>query len=143
MNSTPVQREISFETALWQAATELASGRADLALAGAADELNQYRLAAGMRWGWWPDVSATGGVVPPPPTALGHRLPAGEGAAVYALGRRDAGEALAYVSAIRIGHSGDGRDTGTPPWDALAEAEWIIATCFNATALPLAKWIIC
>ena len=107
LNSTPVQREISFETALWQGANELASGRADLALVGAADELNQYHLAAGMRWGWWNKTS---------PRAL-----PGEGCALFTLGRAETAAApLAFVSAIRIGRN-------EKP-DAAAEAKWILET---------------
>jgi len=131
LNSTPVQREISFETALWQAMTELKSGRADLALAGAADELNQYQLAAGLRWGWWceassssspeshPRVEASANTAPPSP---GNAL-AGEGSAVFALGRggeASAGGPLAHVSAIRIARSA--------AWEAEAEAAWMVET---------------
>jgi 3-oxoacyl-(acyl-carrier-protein) synthase len=118
LNSTPIQREISFETALWQGATELASGRAELALVGAADELNQYHLAAGMRWGWWRESSAE---IRPFAGALKNRerpLP-GEGGAVVTLGRAEnAVSPLAFVSAIRIGRSEN--------QDAVAEARWIL-----------------
>ena len=120
LNSTPVQREISFETALWQAATELASGRAELALAGAADELNRYQLAAGMRWGWWressPDIRPFAGAL-----KNRERPRPGEGGTVAALGR--AGKSLpplAFVSAIRIGRS--------EQQNAGAEARWIAQT---------------
>jgi 3-oxoacyl-(acyl-carrier-protein) synthase len=120
LNSTPIQREISFETALWQGATELASGRAELALAGAADELNQYHLAAGMRWGWWRESSPE---IRPFAGALKNRerpLP-GEGGAVVTLGRAEnAVSPLAFVSAIRIGRS-ENQDAG-------AEARWIMQT---------------
>jgi 3-oxoacyl-(acyl-carrier-protein) synthase len=149
LNSTPVQREISFETALWQAATELAAGRAGIALAGAADELNQYQLAAGLRWGWWNDAS------PEPAVARASRprgswsqsaawavgaspeirpfvpLPGrmrplpGEGCALFALGRTDAtAKPLATVCAIRIGRS----ETRA----AEAEAQWILETLNRA-----------
>jgi 3-oxoacyl-(acyl-carrier-protein) synthase len=120
LNSTPVQREISFETALWQGATELASGRAELALVGAADELNQYHLAAGKRWGWWRESSPE---IQPFAGALKNRerpLP-GEGGAVVTLGRAEnAVSPLAFVSAIRIGRS-ENQDAG-------AEARWILRT---------------
>ncbi len=107
LNSTPVQREIAFETALWQGANELASGRAELALVGAADELNQYHLAAGIRWGWWNKT-------------LPRSLP-GEGCALFTLGRAEtAASPLAFVSAIRIGRS-------EKP-DPVAEADWILET---------------
>ena len=109
LNSTPIQREISFETALWQGATELASGRAEFALVGAADELNQYQLAAGMRWGSRScDASSQ------------LRAP-GEGAAMVTLGRAEnAASPLAFVSAVRIGHS--------EIQDAKGEACWIFKT---------------
>jgi 3-oxoacyl-(acyl-carrier-protein) synthase len=120
LNSTPIQREISFETALWQGATELASGRAELALVGAADELNQYQLAAGIRWGWWHESAAE---IRPFLGTLknrGHPLP-GEGGAVVTLGlANNAASALAFVSAIRIGRS--------ETRDAEAEARWILQT---------------
>jgi len=110
LNATPVQREITFETALWQAATELKSGRADLALAGAVDELNPYHLAAGARWGWWSDT----------PPGRSRPVP-GEGCAVFALKRpENADTPLAYVSAIRIGHS--------EKFDPETEARWIMET---------------
>ena len=120
LNSTPVHREMSFETALWQGATELASGRAELALAGAADELNQYQLAAGMRWGWWNKSSTE---IRPFANALTKpaRPVPGEGCAVFTLGRAEnATNPLAFVSAIRIGCS-DKRDAGV-------EAKWILET---------------
>ena len=110
LNSTPVQREISFGTALWQGANELVSGRADLAVVGAADELNPYHVAAKVRQNrLWKDSPAI------------QALP-GEGSAVFALGRADQVKAqpLAWVSAIRIGHS--------ELQNAEAEAQWIIET---------------
>ena len=120
LNSTPIQREISFETALWQGATELTSGRAELALVGAADELNQYQLAAGLRWGWWHENSLE---IRPFAGALKNRerpLP-GEGGAVITLGRAEnAAPPLAFVSAIRIGRSEN--------QNAETEARWILET---------------
>jgi 3-oxoacyl-[acyl-carrier-protein] synthase II len=120
LNSTPTQREISFETALWQAATELESGRAEFALAGAADELNQYQLAAGIRWGWWheypPEIQPLAGGL----KKRERPLP-GEGAAVVMLGRAESsGPPLAFVSAIRIGR--------LEQQNAGAEARWIAQT---------------
>ena len=115
LNSTPVQREISFETALWQGANELASGRAELALVGAADELNQYHLAAGMRRGWWKGTSQ-------------RSLP-GEGCALFTLGRMEnSALPLAFVSAIRIGRSENP--------DAVAEANWILETLERDRIVP-------
>jgi 3-oxoacyl-(acyl-carrier-protein) synthase len=122
LNSTPTCHEISFEAALWHALRELAAGTANLALAGAADELNPYAVAAGRRWG-----------LPVP----------GEGAAVFALTTTDGGPRsvvaagtstdamlrgsvqaprvppMAYLHAVRLG-----RYTG----DNEAEARWIADT---------------
>jgi 3-oxoacyl-(acyl-carrier-protein) synthase len=125
LNSTAIQREISFEFALWQAATELALGRANLALAGAADELNQYMLAAGMRWGWWNESSPE---IHPFAGGLNcrQRPLLGEGCAMFALGRADTtSPLLARVSAIRTGRCAV--DLGGP-FDAEAEARWIQET---------------
>lgn len=125
LNSTPVQRELSFETALWQGANELALGRADLALAGAADELNQYLLAAGMRWGWWLESTPA---IRPFSNALSGRQRAlrGEGCAVFTLARSEqASRPLAWVSAIRIGRCENGPGSR---FDAPAEAQWIRET---------------
>jgi 3-oxoacyl-(acyl-carrier-protein) synthase len=120
LNSTPIQRDISFETALWQGATELATGRAELALVGAADELNQYQLAAGMRWGWWHEASPE--IRPFTGALKKHERPLpGEGGAVVTLGRAEnAASPLAFVSAIRIGRSEN--------QNAEAEARWILYT---------------
>ncbi len=129
LNSTPIQRGISFETALWQGATELASDRADLALVGAADELNQYQLAAGMRWGWWRGCDASSRENQNPSKIYfaetgdeaSQLLAPGEGAAMVALGRAEnAASPLAFVSAIRIGRS--------ETQNAGAEARWILQT---------------
>jgi len=101
-------------------AAELTAGPAELALIGAVDELNQYQLAAGLRWGWWSESSPA---IRPFTNVLdkpARPLP-GEGCALYALGRADAaGTSLAFVSAIRIGRS-EGQD-------AVAEAQWILDT---------------
>jgi 3-oxoacyl-(acyl-carrier-protein) synthase len=122
LNSTPIQRDVSFETALWQGASEVGSGRADIALVGSADELNSYALATGMRWGWWNETMPE---IRPFMAGLERRqrpLP-GEGCAVFALARAGtAAPVLATVSAVRIGRceTGDGRGI-----DAAAEAQWI------------------
>lgn len=99
LNSTPTCHEISFETALWHALRELAAGTANLALAGAADELNPYAVAVGRRWG-----------LPVP----------GEGAAVFALtGDAPSTPPLAYCDGVR---------TGRRTRDVAAEARWIADT---------------
>ena len=123
LNTTPVQREITFETALWQAATELTAGRADVALAGAVDELNAHHLATGARWGWWsetsPEIRPFGGISGTLPSRSRPIL--GEGCAVFALKRsEDTDKPLAHVSAIRIGRS--------EQFDPEAEAAWIRET---------------
>jgi len=120
LNSTPVQRQIAFETALWQGATELATGRAELALVGAADELNQYQLAAGLRWGWWQESSPALRPFADPLAGRQRPLP-GEGCAMFALGRADsAANPLAFVSALRLGRRQE--------LDAETEAIWILQT---------------
>lgn len=125
LNSTPIHREISFEAALWQCARELARGDADGALAGAADELSPYLLAAGARWGWWDGETPA---VRPFRTELSGRqrpLP-GEGAAVFALVRGAAAtEALARLVAVRFGRFGTRPDGRV---DVAGEAAWICAT---------------
>ena len=125
LNSTPLHREISFETALWHSANEVAQGRADLALVGAADELNQYPLAAGLRWGWWNEQSPQ---IKPFRNELGSSARAlpGEGCAVFTLAPAEqATKPLAWVSRIRFGvcaTQAGGR------MDAAAEAQWIRET---------------
>ena len=97
LNSTPTCHEVSFETALWHATRELCRGTSKLALAGAADELNRYAVAAGMRWR--------------------QRILPGEGAAVFclAVGPFD-GKPLGRLHSIRLG-----RSLG----DVEAEANWL------------------
>jgi 3-oxoacyl-(acyl-carrier-protein) synthase len=123
LSSTPIQREICFETALWQGATELLMDHADLGLVGAADELNSYLLAAGMRWGWWNEQTPEIQPFTPAPGSRCRPLP-GEGSAVFALTRPGgAFPALAWVSGIRIG-----RVDASPglELDAEREAKWIL-----------------
>ena len=139
-NSTPVQHEISFETALWQARTELAQNEADLALAGAADELNAYHLAAGLRWGWWEAAGSGGELAETAQQGDGvagcrlrvgggsrhRRVWPGEGCALFSLARTGASTApLAWVLGIRIGRASWGADGRI---DAAAEARWIQET---------------
>lgn len=129
LNLTPVQHETSFETALWHSAHQLTQHRADLVLVGAADELNQYPLAAGVRWGWWHEASRE---VRPFAKELGarERPLLGEGCAVFALGRAGGGtQPMARVSAIRLGRVA----RTTPGWmDVSAEAEWMVETLARA-----------
>jgi 3-oxoacyl-(acyl-carrier-protein) synthase len=123
LSSTPIQREICFEAALWQGATELLMDHADLGLVGAADELNSYLLAAGMRWGWWNEQTPDIQPFTPAPGSRCRPLP-GEGSAVFALARSDGGfPPLAWVSGIRIG-----RVDASPGLELNAEreAKWIL-----------------
>jgi 3-oxoacyl-(acyl-carrier-protein) synthase len=125
LNSTSTQREISFESALGECARELRQGRADLALAGAADELSPYLQVAGERWGWWDEQAAA---VRPFSTALRGRqrpLP-GEGAAVFTLARENpASQPLARLRGVHFGRFA-ARGDGQP--EALTEAGWIRKT---------------
>ena len=125
LNSTPIQREICFEAALWQGATELLMDHADLGLVGAADELNSYLLAAGMRWRWWNEQTPEIQPFTPAPDSRCRPLP-GEGSAVFALARSGgAFPPLARVSSIRIGRIE--ASTGLE-LDAEREARWIMET---------------
>ncbi len=121
-NVTAVQREISFEAALFQGAATLRNGDADLLIAGAADELNQYALAAGLRWGFWNGE--------PRPVAPFHerggepgRTLPGEGCVVFSVGRaEDCASSLARLRCVRIGRAVlDARGRV----DARGEAAWI------------------
>lgn len=105
MNSTATQRDVTFEAALWHGMREMHAGNADLAIVGAADELNHYVLAAGVRWGWWNAGSKE--CAPFRAGLAGHlRPPTGEGATVFALARPEMAERpLAYVAAARVGMS--------------------------------------
>jgi len=119
MNSTPTHREVSFEIALWQGGCEIRNGNSDMAVIGAADELNHFALAAGMRWGWWDAESR----VHAPFSAgyAGCRRPlTGEGAAMFSLARPELTEnALAYVWGAQLGMCSTREDGGL---DARAEA---------------------
>ncbi|MEI7728233.1 MAG: beta-ketoacyl-[acyl-carrier-protein] synthase family protein [Verrucomicrobiota bacterium] len=110
LNSTMVQREISFEAALWHGSRELATQHADLMLIGAADELNAYHLATGQRWG----NKSEPAVYP------------GEGCTVFALARNPGNQPpIAWVNGIRLGRV---NALAGQPIDACAEADWIIET---------------
>jgi len=100
LNSAPTAGEISFECALWQAITQLATGEADRALAGAADELNKYLLSIGQRWGMWTEKTRPG-----------------EGAVVVNLAR----EGEIRVTALRLGRY-------RRPFDVAREAAWIASS---------------
>jgi hypothetical protein len=103
LNAVPTAGEISFECALWLAMRQLAVGEADVALAGAVDELNKYLLCIGRRWGLWTD-----------------RTRPGEGAVVAALSRlRSRPEPpLARVTAVCLGRY-------RRPFDPESEVRWI------------------
>jgi len=110
MNSAPTSEEISFESALWQAVSQLNTDEADSALAGAVDELNKYVLCMGKRWGAWTE-----------------RTRPGEAAVVASLARAEKAAApLARVAAVRLGRY-------RRPFDAKREADWI------AGAMDLSK----
>lgn len=129
LNSAPTHREISFESALWQSITEIRSGRADLAYAGACDEMSPYYMDAGFARGWWPPDA--GPHVPFDLEADRSDMPlAGEGAALVSLAR---GEAAAKPLA-RVGPCALGRWSRLPDGsiDAEAEAAWIESTLARA-----------
>jgi hypothetical protein len=110
MNSAPTTGEISFECALWQAMSQLATGEADCALAGGVDELYKYLLGIGKRWGLWTE-----------------RTRPGEGAMVASLVRAEtAPTPLAHVTAVRLGRY-------RRPFEAEREADWIAAAVDLAT----------
>jgi 3-oxoacyl-[acyl-carrier-protein] synthase I len=109
LNSAPTAGGISFECALWQAMRQLDAGEADVALAGAIDELNKYPLALGRRWGFWTES-----------------IRPGEGAVMVRLTPLETEPALARVTAVRLGRY-------RRPFDAKREAEWI------ASAVDLAS----
>lgn len=123
MNSTPVQREVTFEASLYQCASELAAGAADSALAGAGDELCRYHLAAGERWGWW---SAESSPIVPFRALAGKRRPlAGELCVVFNLGQTGGSEApLGWISSCRLGLWSIGFPRFAD-FDARLEADWI------------------
>ena len=122
LNSTVTHREISFEAALWHGSQEIATGNADCALVGGADELTPYLLSAGARWGWWDEHT-------PPLRPLSanltrrQRAMPGEGAVVFCLARKGGDlPALAEVSCISFGrYAVDDR----AKIDADREALWI------------------
>jgi 3-oxoacyl-(acyl-carrier-protein) synthase len=110
LNSAPTNGGISFESALWQAISQLAIDEADTALAGAVDELNKYPLSIGRRWGLWND-----------------RTRPGEGAVVARLA--DVGTSaprMAQVNAVRLGRF-------RLPFDAEREVDWICDSVDLAT----------
>ncbi len=101
LNSAPTAGAITFECALWQARRQLEADEADVALAGAVDELQNYPLAIGKRWGVWTEKT----------------LP-GEGAVVARLAAGNAASSFARVTALRLGRF-------RRPFDAVREAAWI------------------
>jgi 3-oxoacyl-(acyl-carrier-protein) synthase len=125
LNSTPTHHEISFEAALWHCASELRQNHADLALAGAADELSPYRQAVGERWGWWDEHTPE--VRPFRRELIGPQRPLpGEGAAVFTLARADpASRPLAHVRSL---HFGRFATAANGHLEARTEAAWIRET---------------
>ena len=110
MNSAPTMGEITFETALWQGITQLATGEVDGALVGAVDEMDKYLLCIGQRWGAWTEQ-----VIP------------GEGAVVVSLAPAEkVSNPLARVTTVKFGRY-------RRPFDAGREADWI------ASAVDLKK----
>ncbi len=102
LNSAPTAGEITFECALWQAWRQLDAGEADVALAGAFDELQNYLLGIGQRWGVWTE-----------------RTIPGEGAVVARLTGGEADRsALARVTSVRLGRY-------RRPFDSARELAWI------------------
>ncbi|MCG3147544.1 MAG: hypothetical protein PCFJNLEI_00984 [Verrucomicrobiae bacterium] len=101
-NSAPTCREISFEVALWQGCDQLATGSADAALVGGADELGKYYVTFAGRWGLWKNAARPG-----------------EGATVVRLA--PGGPGLARVTAVRLGRY-------RRPFDVGREAAWIAET---------------
>ena len=101
-NSAPTMGEISFECALWQGMSQLWTGEADCALAGAVDELSKYVLSIGKRWDLWTEQTRPG-----------------EGAVVANLVPLDsAGASFGKVAAVHFGRY-------QRPFDGKREADWI------------------
>jgi 3-oxoacyl-(acyl-carrier-protein) synthase len=102
MNSAPTVGEITFECALWQGICQLSTGEADLALAGAVDELDKYLLCIGQRWRAWTDT-----------------IKPGEGAVVASLSAVErTANPLARLTAVKLGRY-------RTPFNAEREADWI------------------
>ncbi len=108
-NSAPTCGEITFEGALWQAACQLTTNEADVALAGAVDELNKYPLAIGRRWGLWNEKTRPG-----------------EAAVMARLTRGETADRLARLTAVRLGRY-------RRPFDAAREVDWISSAVDLAT----------
>lgn len=144
LNSSPTHREITFETALWQAIGELKSDRADRAYAGACDELSPYLVSAGRSLGWWSEDP--GPIEPfkprgePLPTSqlsstIGPRLGSharptpGEGAVVVSLSA-ELGDTVPPHALARVGCCALGRWRMDPSgkFDADSESAWIEST---------------
>lgn len=106
LNSAPTAGAITFECSLWQARRQLEADEADVALAGAVDELQNYMLGIGKRWGVWTEKT----------------LP-GEGAVLARL--EHGGSAIARVTAIRLGRY-------RRPFDPAREAAWIVENIGDA-----------
>jgi 3-oxoacyl-(acyl-carrier-protein) synthase len=104
LNSAPTVGEISFECALWQAMNQLETGEVDAALVGAADELNDYVLSIGKRWG-----------------VLADDVTPGEGAMIaHIAALAGAAQSLARIETVRLGRY-------RTPFDEERELDWIAA----------------
>ena len=102
MNSAPTVGEISFECALWHGMSQLAIGECDMALAGAADEVNDYVLSITKRWNVW-----------------NGRTCSGEGAVIASLVKAQPGtEVIAKIENVRLGRY-------RRPYNANQEADWV------------------
>jgi 3-oxoacyl-(acyl-carrier-protein) synthase len=102
MNSAPTAGEITFESALWQGISQLATDEADCALVGAVDEADKYLLSIGQRWGAWDE-----------------KIMPGEGAVVASVADAEKiASPLARVTTLKLGRY-------RKPFDAGREADWI------------------
>ncbi len=134
LNSAPTAGEITFECALWQAWRQLDNGEADVALAGAVDELQKYPLAIGQRWGLWNERTIPGegamfarlvgqapspvSVLQAPPLAVPEYQAGAHGGLATGEGACPTTVRLARVTAIRLGRY-------RRPFEVGREVDWI------------------
>ena len=127
LNFAPTVGEISFESALWQGMSQLATDEADAALVGAVDELNKYPLSIGKRWGLWNEQTLPGegamvaSIARAEKTAdRSRRREEAESPQLAANPPPHVGGYLARVTTVRLGRY-------RRPFDAEREADWIAA----------------